>query len=74
MQVTLSSLTRVFTTRQFKPPTAEEGWQKRIGVDLKVNWKLAWRVTGIYATPRDTSHSCEAAEEEPVHSDARPRV
>lgn len=52
--VTVKDLTRVFTDRKFKRSTAEEGWQKRIGADLVVNFQKAWKVRGLFSTPRDS--------------------
>ena len=49
----VSYLAKVFTHRKFRRPTAERGWQVRLGEDLPINWKLAWRVKGFFATPRD---------------------
>ena len=43
--LSVKDLTKVLTNRQFKPSTAEAGWQERVGTDLKVNFKRAWRVS-----------------------------
>ena len=49
----VSHLTKIFTHRKFRPPTAERGWQSRLGQHLKVPWPLPWKVRGFFATPRD---------------------
>ena len=49
----VSQLTKIYTHRKFRPPTAEKGWQTRLGDGTKVPWPLPWRVRGFFATPRD---------------------
>ena len=53
--VDVKMLTKAFTMRSFKPPTAEEGWDQRLD-GVVIPWrepKGVWRLRTMYVTPRD---------------------
>ena len=50
-EVTVKDTYREFVRRKFKPATAQEGWDSRLGVQIP--WSRAWRCSGCYSSPRD---------------------
>ena len=47
----VKDITRFFTMRKFRPPTAEEGWNARLS--CLIPWILVWKLRTKFATPRD---------------------
>ena len=51
-EVTVKNTYDDFVGRMFLPPTAEEGWNKRLP-GVKIPWPRPWKVNGKYSAPRD---------------------
>ena len=50
LRLTIKFITRYKACMKMQTPASEEAWNQRIGHH---NWKKAWRLKTLYATPRD---------------------
>ena len=51
-ELSVHAITRNLTKRKFVPPTAERGWEERLG--MTIPWKKVWGLVPEYLSPRDT--------------------